>query len=361
MVRSHLIENRICFDSDSGSGGAGGGKPDRSNPAEMRSREQSFVDSRYGGNNQAFMDDVEAGVYSDLAASERAAAEEQARAGVMNAGSNEGFTPTPTPTATQPSQRSIIENLRSIPPGSIKGTLTRSTPRTDFFADAYNRERGQGGLFGGQPRGTGFANIGAAIQNSAIPTAIRGIFGGPPPQSGEDMAAMQAGQMLGLASKGMTPEQEVGLLGGANDMFDPATGTFTDVPVGSKGGTLSTNFLGLPVYSGNFDPNYSGPFQDLVNPPPGFDGGGDGDDERQSAADDNTAISEGTGVGQIPSDELAVNFLRRPYYLYSGFGNQYQPYGYAPTTMVDLLQSRGMTQPQQADTLGLFGNPRDFV
>ena len=40
MVRSYLIENRICFDSDSGSGGAGGGQPDRFNPAEMRAREQ---------------------------------------------------------------------------------------------------------------------------------------------------------------------------------------------------------------------------------------------------------------------------------------------------------------------------------
>jgi hypothetical protein len=29
-------------------------------------------------------------------------------------------------------------------------------------------------------------------------------------------------------------------------------------------------------------------------------------------------------------------------------------------TLVDLLQTRGMTQPDQADTLGLFGNPRSF-
>ena len=42
MVRSYLIENRICFDSDSGSGGAGGGQPDRFNPSEMRAREQRF-------------------------------------------------------------------------------------------------------------------------------------------------------------------------------------------------------------------------------------------------------------------------------------------------------------------------------
>ena len=61
-------------------------------------------------------------------------------------------------------------------------------------------------------------------------------------------------------------------------------------------------------------------------------------------------------------DDLAVNYLMNPYYLYSGQGNLYQPYGYAGGTLVDLLQTRGMTQPQQAaPTLNIFGNPRDFA
>ena len=61
-------------------------------------------------------------------------------------------------------------------------------------------------------------------------------------------------------------------------------------------------------------------------------------------------------------DDLAVNYLMNPYYLYSGQGNLYQPYGYAGGTLVDLLQTRGMTQPQQAaPNLNIFGNPRDFV
>ncbi len=397
MVRNSLnIENRICFDSDSGSGGS-----DEDFDQERQQDIAMAAAQRAGAQttgNYTFSDDFDQGsadnqaligATSDILAADRSAQQrgEDRNVAIQTAERFAGQTPTvqaaldnamkaPTnlgapagnvqaprfDTPPPPSQQSIIETLRSIPPGSIKGTYTRSSPRTNFFADAYNRNRGQGGLFGGQPRGTGFASIGSAFARGPVGTIVRGVFGGPPPQSGEDIAAMQAGQMLGLASKGMTPEQEVGLLGGANDMFDPETGTFTDVPVGSKGGTLSSSIFGPPVYSGNFDPNYSGPFQDLVNPP-GFDGGGndDGGERDESAADDNTAISEGTGVGQIPSDELAVNFLRRPYYLYSGFGNQYQPYGYAPTTMVDLLQSRGMTQPQQADTLGLFGNPRDFV
>ena len=63
----------------------------------------------------------------------------------------------------------------------------------------------------------------------------------------------------------------------------------------------------------------------------------------------------------ILSDELASDYLQNPYYLYSGINNQYQPYGYAQNTLVDLLRTRNMTQPQQrAANLGLFGNPGDF-
>ena len=60
-------------------------------------------------------------------------------------------------------------------------------------------------------------------------------------------------------------------------------------------------------------------------------------------------------------DDAAINYLQNPFYLYSGQGNLYNPYGFAQGTLVDLLQSRGMRQPEQADTLGLFANPRDFM
>jgi len=63
----------------------------------------------------------------------------------------------------------------------------------------------------------------------------------------------------------------------------------------------------------------------------------------------------------VLSDDLAVNYLQNPNFLYSGMGNLYQPYGYANNTLVDLLKTRNMTQPQQAAAnLGLFGNPGDF-
>ena len=62
------------------------------------------------------------------------------------------------------------------------------------------------------------------------------------------------------------------------------------------------------------------------------------------------------------SDQLATDFLQNPFFLYSGQGNLFQPYGYAQNTLVDLLRTRNMTQPQQAAAnLGLFGNPGDFL
>ena len=93
----------------------------------------------------------------------------------------------------------------------------------------------------------------------------------------------------------------------------------------------------------------------------GFDGGGDSNEpeiiRRRMAGE---VIPEEEATPEI-SDDLAVNYLQDPYYLYSGINNQYQPYGYAQNTLVDLLRTRNMTQPQQrAANLGLFGNPGDF-
>tara|TARA_R100000742_G_C4274118_1_gene93960 strand:- start:3 stop:821 length:819 start_codon:yes stop_codon:yes gene_type:complete len=64
----------------------------------------------------------------------------------------------------------------------------------------------------------------------------------------------------------------------------------------------------------------------------------------------------------VISDNLAVNALQNPFYLYSGMDNLYQPYGYAQGTLVDLLRTRNLTQPTSAaPNLNLFANPRDFA
>jgi hypothetical protein len=106
-------------------------------------------------------------------------------------------------------------------------------------------------------------------------------------------------------------------------------------------GGLNTN----PTVGGNVDNS--------------FEGGNDSDEliRRRMAGE---IVPEDDVLPPL-SDELASNYLQDPYYLYSGIGNQYQPYGYAQNTLVDLLRTRNMTQPQQrAANLGLFGNPGDF-
>lgn len=297
MVRSYLIENRICFDSDPGSGGAGGGKPDRSNPSEMRQREQDFVDSRYGGDSEAFMGDVDAGAYSDLAKEEQAAAEAQAREGVMNRGSDRGLTmqdmaPINNPVQNDIARQRLAEQLA--------------------VAQAYQAP----------PREPG----------------IMGFLGYNTPKVALDTAQSMAGQFMMPRISSALENPNMTAVYGANNRVTGAADQYGNLIEG----TDPMNSLGL------------------------MDGGGSGDDQMASImppVDDGSGGGGGGGggIGEIPSDELAIDYLQNPYYAYSGFGNQYNPYGFAQGTMVDLLQSRGMTQPRQADTLGLFGNPRDFA
>jgi len=168
-------------------------------------------------------------------------------------------------------EKSLVDTLLgNIEPGSIKAdpNYDYQAPKEDFYADAYQD------MYGQTAPGTNFYSIGSAIGNSTIPTLGRAIFGGEAPRSGADEAAFQAGQMFNLASRGMTREQESDLYSGKTDMFDAETGKFSDVPVGTRGGTLDTNFLGLPVYSGMPDPYYKGgPFENLVNPSQDMQGG----------------------------------------------------------------------------------------
>ena len=298
MARNSLnIENRICFDSDPGSGGGGarGGKPDRSNPSEMRQREQDFVDSRYGGNSEAFMGDVDAGAYSGLKAEEEAAAKAQARAGEGNVGSDRGLTmqdmaPINNPVQNDIARQRLAEQLA--------------------VAQAYKAPAREEG--------------------------IRGFLGYNTPKVALDTIQSQMGQFMMPRISTALEDPTMTAVYGANNRVTGAADQYGNLIEG----TDPMNSLGM------------------------MDDGGSGDDQMASIMppiDDGSGGGGGGGIGEIPSDELAIDYLQNPYYAYSGFGNQYNPYGFAQGTMVDLLQSRGMTQPRQADTLGLFGNPRDFA
>ena len=76
----------------------------------------------------------------------------------------------------------------------------------------------------------------------------------------------------------------------------------------------------------------------------------------------NQTVAQVEETAPVVSDDLALNYLQNPYYLYSGMDNLYQPYGYGQGTLVDLLKTRNLTQPTSAaPNLNLFANPRDFA
>ena len=335
MVRNSLnIENRICFDSDSGSGGSDEDfdqerQQDIAMAAAQRAGAQTTGNYTFSDDFDQGSDDNQAliGATSDILAADRLAQQrgEDRNVAIQTAERFAGQTPT-----VQLALNNAMEaptNLGApagnVPMEAFDNRLARQRlaqqlavanayrpPTIDFKGDYLNNPRN-------------------------VLTDVQSVLGYNTPKVMLDTLQAKAGQFMmprissALENPNMSPVYGYGgrVTGAANEF-----GQLIE-------GTDPMNTLGM------------------------MDDGGSGDDQMASImppVDDATEVAGGV-TGQIPSDELAINYLRNPYYAYSGFGNQYQPYGYAPTTMVDLLQSRGMTQPQQADTLGLFGNPRDFV
>ena len=334
MVRSYLIENRICYQGDGGSSGgddtfavtAGQDNVDRSNPAEMRAREQALEDQiirRAAPNVEVGSDearDIFAGMVSDpsdgLAAgvaevqrAERAAAERQARRGGF-AGSGDdmnlkafGGAGRDIPNAsTAASRQAALSNLL------IQGTGNENIDGTNVVRDLEIRSQSP------------FMNpnvvpVVNAKTNMIVGYQDRGRYTGRP---------------------GFNPVHS-GFYGGQGiygnrGRFDAETGAF---------------FIDPP------DPSDDSPDLQIDQQ--------ERDRLRQQAAQNQPVVDPGTTTPE-QIDDLAVNYLQSPYFLYGGAGNMFQPYGYAPGTMADLLQTRGMTMPDQAaPNLNLFGNPTDFT
>ena len=383
MVRSYLIENRICFKSDGGSssggGDDGGSAADRARasatPARTDARGRPLVRGTTNvidasrqilppedaGPNIPPPTQVEFGRgRADLSpptpAPTAVAGQNQRPSGtlrMLNAGGQDLFdisqvppAPPATVTAAPPPvndsaemARQLIENAanESIASGidreildSVPGAAGRNDPASGFFADAYDE------LYGGTAPGTG---IGTLLTSGPL-----GALTNQPDPA--DAAAFNVGTLQRMA-------RETG-----TGTVNPNTGAVTGVQAGP--GTLSMNSFGGVVYSGVPDPNYVGPFQNLVRGNTGTMSSEDTDDSPMPTQAPEPVDPGTTTPEQI--DDLAINYLRNPFYLYSGANNLFQPYGYAGGTLVDLLQTRNMTMPDQAaPNLNLFGNPRDFT
>jgi len=224
---------------------------------------------------------------------------------------------------------------------TVQGAAGRRDAESGFFADVYDARYGTPDP--NDPRATAPGTAIGSILSGGI---LGNLFNAP---DAADSAAFNLGQMQRLAQTSQT------------GTIDPQTGAVTGVRAGP--GTLSMNALGGVVYSGMNDPNYTGAFQNLVRGTAN-NNRGSGDNQQsnnQMAAQQPDAPVDPGTITPEQIDDLAVNYLQNPYYLYSGQNNLFQPYGYAGGTLVDLLQTRNMQMPgQAAPDLGLFGNPRDF-
>lgn len=373
MVFGNLVENRICYKGD-GAGGGGNDAPqtnpgnrergrgdsigsitvvDRTNPAEMRQREQDYVSDRLNTTNEKFAEMARNPAFREAQRLEQQAVETEMRLTGGYGGADPGpstgppYLPTMTDrqmlaaSAASPGQGNAdqAELVRQLsggeptqPVSAVMGPAGRQDSRSGFFADAYDK------LYGGTAPGTALGTILGA-------SPVVSLFGGNTPDPA-DAAAFNVGQLMSLP--GAVRDAETGLVSGAQ----------------AGRGTLSMNPFGGVVYSGVNDPTYTGPFQNLVRGTTGLN-----DTERDRPSDSQTAMQStdpaepmdpGTTTPE-QIDDLALNYLQNPFFLYSGQGNLFQPYGYAGNTLVDLLQTRNMQMPgQAAPNLGLFGNPRDF-
>ena len=386
MVRSYLIESRICFKSDGGSssggGDDGGSAADRARasatPARTDARGRPLVrgttnvidasrqilppednEPNIPPPTQVEFGRGRADLSPPTPAPTAVAGQNQRPSGslrMLNAGGQDLFdisqvppAPPATVLAAPPPvndsaemARQLIENAanESIASGidreildSVPGAAGRNDPASGFFADAYDA------LYGTpDPTDPPLLAPGTSIGALLSAGPLGALTNQPDPA---DAAAFNVGQLEAL--------------GGVRD---PQTGAITGARAGP--GTLNMNRFGMVTYSGVPDPNYTGAFQNLVRGNTGTMSSEDTDDSPMPTQAPEPVDPGTTTPEQI--DDLAINYLRNPFYLYSGANNLFQPYGYAGNTLVDLLQTRNMTMPDEASpNLNLFGNPRDFT
>jgi len=327
MVRNSLnIENRICFDSD-----PTGGPSDEDLDQNLQ-QDIAMANFEAGGNdrgNYSYEDNFDPGSYDNQAligaTGDILAADRLAQS--TGADRNNAIQGAERFAGQQSGVRGAINNLMP----SDSAALNAIQPNLNAPAGSVPYETFDNRL----------ARQRIAEQLARAPYApparepgIKGMFSQNMPEIALNMLQSKATQFMGPRISSALEDPTMTAVYGANNRVTGAADQYGNLIEG----TDPMNSLGGDSGGGASD----GQIESIM--PPVDDDLGDG----------------GDGIGEIPSDELAINYLQNPFYAYSGFGNQYNPYGYATGTMVDLLQTRGMTQPGQADTLGLFGNPRDF-
>ncbi len=303
----NLVENRICYKGDGAGGGDAAGQPDvdRFNPAEMRAREQRVENQLVREFNQG--------------------RDESDQIKIGSTRARDSFAKT------------VNESFSDIARKEREAAEAQAMGRTMSAATGERYVFGSGGGTD-LPQTYITPDVYQNLTDRTNRTAP-GMFGNeslPPNPLAAGLTAMGNANMANVKSK---------IDAGGTPVFDDQ---------GIIQGVTHQGLFGGNVYSGNtaFDP-----FALQTDA-----SGGDrpSDNVSQQPAAPAEPVDPGTTTPE-QIDDLAVNYLQNPFYLYSGQGNLFQPYGYAGNTLVDLLQTRNMQMPgQAAPNLGLFGNPRDF-
>jgi hypothetical protein len=342
MVRSYLIESRICFKGDGGGGSAADDARETATPAQTDDRGRPLA---RGTTNVI---DTSRQILPPIGASQEdedvSQMREQAIATVSTL---------LNPNADPVQQQILRDNVRFKP--SVLGDI--DDPQNDV------RDR-----------------VRETIAINQIPVGAQDATGLINRAVAESLSRPNRPDPV---TPTMAPGRRSPMSGFFADAYDELYGTPdpNDAPVTAPGTTLNAiiggGFLGNlfnapdPADSAAFafgqrqrmqqDPTFVPATSNVAITAGGGGGGGGGDERAAPPAAPADPADPGTTTPEV-IDDLAANYLLNPFYLYSGTGNLYQPYGYAGGTLVDLLQTRGMTQPQQAaPTLNIFGNPRDFA
>ena len=193
-------------------------------------------------------------------------------------------TPTVSPGSNNAQQAAIVEALvsnaaqQSLDQGggtdildSVERAPGRNEPGSGFFADVYDqlyRDRLDDGF--PDPDAAPVTAPGTAVGSIFGASPVMNLVGGNTPNTA-DAAAFNVGQLQRMAQATGT------------GTVNPQTGAVTGVQAGR--GTLSINPSGGVVYSGMYDPNYTGAFQNLVRGTAGLNG-----TENDRPSDNQTAM-----------------------------------------------------------------------
>lgn len=333
MVRSYLIESRICFKGDGG-GNTGGSAAD--DARETATPAQTDDQGRPLARGTTNLIDTSRQILDPVRSSQEDEDVDQDREQAIAAVS------TLLDSNADPVQQQLIrDNFRV--PGSVIGD--RTDPTNDFDARvretvAINQIPVGGQDLTGQIR----TAVAESLSRPNRPDPVTRTMAPPrrSPMSGfyaDAYDELYGGEAPGTTLNRIFGGGIVGEIFNAPDPADSAAFAFGQRQRAQRDPTFVPASNNVPINGGGSDAPAVAPAP-MPDPQP---------------------VDPGTTTPET-IDDLAVNYLMNPYYLYSGQGNLYQPYGYAGGTLVDLLQTRGMTQPQQAaPNLNIFGNPRDFA